>query len=152
MNRTFAALITTTILATTLIASAYGMQENCWARRRTSGILIRQVERRLKITDSQRASIRQILQTEEPTIQSLAQRVRQQNEELVAHPSFDEAQVRSFARQHQSTMEDMLVEREKVRFELLQVLTPEQRTELAKFRAEHSQDLVDRLSSLADQI
>jgi Spy/CpxP family protein refolding chaperone len=152
MNRNIAAFITAIILGTTLVATASGMQQDGWARRRGSGVLIRRIEHRLNITDAQRDAIKQILRTEQPTIQSLAQRVRQQNNELAAQTSFDEAQVRSFAQQHEATMEDVLVEREKVRFELLQVLTPEQREQLSRFRTEHSKELVDRLSSLADQI
>ena len=82
MNRNLAAFITATILGTTLVATASGIQQDGWARHRASDVLIRRVEHRLKITDEQRASIKQILQTEQPTIQSLAQKVRQQNNEV----------------------------------------------------------------------
>jgi Spy/CpxP family protein refolding chaperone len=112
-------------IALTASAAAFQDQDG-WMQRRVSGLFIHGVERELNITDAQRMQIRTILQTEKPTILMLAERARQERTELVSRQTFDEAYVRSFAQQHESTAEDALVERERVRTEILQVLTPEQ--------------------------
>jgi Spy/CpxP family protein refolding chaperone len=123
-----------------------------WMQRRAGGVIIRRIEHQLNITSGQRSQIKAILDQEKPTIQSLASRVRQQNEELAQRTTFNEADVRAFAQQHVSTMEDVLVEREKVRTELLQVLTLEQRQKLRQIRAARSADVLQRLSLLGEQI
>lgn len=117
-------------------------------RKRATGMVVRKVERQLQITDAQRAQIKDILAAEKPAIQALFQQVEQQNRQLAGHQTFDEAYIRTFAQQHASTTSDVLVEREKVRIEILQVLTPEQRQRLEQMRLMRTNQLMDRLSSL----
>jgi Spy/CpxP family protein refolding chaperone len=110
------------------------------------------LEHKLNLTDAQRTQLRAILQAERPTIQALAVRLRNENQQLTARDTFDEAFVRSVAAQHDATMTDVLVEREKVRTEVLQVLTPEQRAKLKQLRAAMSERLATRLTNAPDQL
>ncbi len=151
MNRKLLMIAAAVMAATTIVASAAGLQDDSSMRRRLSTMAIRRIEHRLNITDAQRTSVRNILKAEEPAIRSLAQRVHSQNEQLASQP-FDEARVRSFAKENERTSEDRLVEREKIRAEVMQVLSPAQQQKLAQLRAERSSDLIDHFAFLVDQI
>ncbi len=136
-----------------VVGSAAALQEDDgWFQKRASEIFVRRVERQLDITDTQREQIRSILKTEQPTIQSLAARVHQEQEELRAEPAFDEGRVRAFTQEHESTLEDAMVEREKVRTEILAVLTPEQRVKAMKLRETLYARFSDRLATLGDDV
>jgi len=141
------------VASVTLATAAASMQDqDGWINKRASGLFIRRIEQRLSITDAQRQQIKSILQAEQPTIDALAVRVRQENDQLISKPEFDEAYVRAFAQQHAATAEDVLVEREKVRTEILQVLTPEQHQQLQLMRQAIRADFAERILSLGDQI
>lgn len=153
MKRSFLAIGSVSLLGLALVASAFALQDDGpWFRQRAAGMFVRRIERQLNITDAQREQIRTILKTEQPTIAALAARVRQDQEQLNASGIFDEAAVRAFAREHVSTTEDVLVEREKVRTEIMQVLTPDQRKEAEQIRRALSAQLTDRLSAIGDQL
>jgi periplasmic protein CpxP/Spy len=126
-----------------------GAQDN-WMSRRVGGFVVRHIERQLQITDNQKEQIKAILKTEKPAIVSLAARVQQENQELQSQTPFDEATVRKFAQQHEATLEDVLVEREKVRSEIYAVLTPEQRQKAQQMRGQMSARFNNRLDTLGD--
>ncbi|SEG66194.1 protein CpxP [Bryocella elongata] len=147
MNRTAITIACAGAVVATAVFAA-GAQE---PGARAQEFVLRRMEHRLGLTDGQREQIRGIVKTEQPVIVDLARRVHALNEELQGQPGFDEAQVRAFAKAHESTAEDVLVEREKIRTEVLQVLTPEQREKLQEMRAERVSQLVDRLSALQNQ-
>jgi Spy/CpxP family protein refolding chaperone len=126
-----------------------GTQDN-WMSGRARGFIIRRIERQLEITDAQKEQIKTILKTEKPTITSLAARVEKENQKLQSQPTLDEAQVRQFAQQHEATLEDVLVERQKVRSEILAVLTPEQRQKAQQMRVQMRTRFNNRLDALGD--
>ncbi len=135
-----------------LAVSAAALQDdNGWFAQRASGMMIRRIERQLNLTDDQIQRIKTILQTERPEIQQLTARVHEERLQLEVQP-YDEATVRAFAQQHESTLEDVMVEREKVRTEIQQVLTPEQRKQTAEMRETLYARFVDRLTTLGDQL
>lgn len=138
-------------IALTASAAAFQDQEG-WMQRRVSGLFIHRVERELNITDAQRMQIKTILQTEKPTILALAERARQERMQLASRQTFDEPYVRSFAQQHESTVEDALVEREKVRTEIGQVLTPEQQQKAEQIREDLRSRFFERLTTIGDQL
>lgn len=140
-------------LGVALAASAATLQDqDGWMQRRVSGLFIHRVESELNLTDAQRMQIKTILQTEKPKILALAERARQERMELASRPTFDEAYVRSFARQHESTVEAALVEREKVRTEVWQVLTPEQQQKAEQVREDLRSRFFERLATVGDQL
>jgi periplasmic protein CpxP/Spy len=148
-------VVITAVCAMGAALVAYGaaqQNENGRLRERFSGLMIRGVESDLGITDAQREQIKAILRTEQPTIQSLAAQVHDEELQLRAQPDFDEAYVRAFAKQHESTMEDALVERQRVRSEIRAVLTPEQREKADQMRSMFYSRFTDRLATLGDRL
>lgn len=151
MKKTWLAVGIGCTVAIGLAASTVATQEqDCWLSQRTSALLVQRMERRLNLTDAQRDQIKTILNTERPTILALASRAQEEQKELQSRTSFDEASIREFAQQHESTIEDVLVERERVRIEIRQVLTPAQRIQLQQLRQEMASRFFARLTTLGD--
>jgi protein CpxP len=140
-------------LGIALAASATTFQDqDGWMQRRVSGLFVHRIERELNLTDAQRMQIKMVLQTEKPAILALAERARQERKQVDSRQTFDEAYVRSFARQHESTVEDVMVEREKVRTEIWQVLTPDQQQKAEQIREELRSRFFERLATVGDQM
>lgn len=97
MNRIATTAAATALILAGLVAQAQEMGV------RPSGFAIHRIERQLGLTEGQRESIRGILRNEEPTIEELAHRLREQNQELAALPAFQESEVRSIARRNQNS-------------------------------------------------
>jgi Spy/CpxP family protein refolding chaperone len=136
-----------------VVTSAAGLQDqNGWMQRRFSGVMIRRTEGQLALTEVQRTQIREILQAEKPRMIALAEKAEQERVLLDSHRRFDESYVRAFARQHASTMEDAMVEREKVRLAIWQILTPEQQQTADRIRADLRARFFERLSTVGDQL
>lgn len=153
MTKSWVAIGSVLLLGLALVTSAVALQEdNAWFRQRAASMFVTRAERELNLTVAQREQIRTILKTEQLTIEALAARVRRQQELLNSTDTFDEAAVRAFARAHVATTEDVLVEREKIRVEIMQVLTPDQRIEAAHIRQRFSAQLADRLSTIGDTL
>jgi periplasmic protein CpxP/Spy len=140
------------VLGVGLVASAAALQqEDGLLPQRAAGLLVRHMERRLNLTGDQRERIKAILKSEQPAIQLLAARVHAEREQMESQP-YDEVAMRSFVQHHETTMEDVVVEREKVRAEIQAVLTPEQRKMSAEMRESLYARFVERLSTLGDQL
>lgn len=152
MKKIVAGITVVCAMGAAMVAYGAAQNENGWMRQRASGLMIRGVERDLGITDVQREQIKAILKAEQPTVEALAAKVHEEQLQLQAQPGFDEAYVRSFAKQHESTLEDVLVERQKVRSEIRAVLTPEQREKADQMRAVFYGRFTDRLARLGDQL
>jgi protein CpxP len=144
MNRKIILATLTALTAVALVAAAQPARDGSF--------IVRRIEHRLGITSTQREQVKAILQTEKPTIQSLRQQAEAERTEMDASGSFNEDQVRAIASKYAQTNTDILVERVRVRSEVLAVLTPEQREKLASIRADFSSSLDARLDTLGDQL
>jgi len=94
--------------------------------------------RHLDLTDAQKTQMKDIMTKEKPTIQPLMQQLaqnRQQMRQLESAGTFDETKVRPLATQQSQTMAELIVQKARIKSELMQVLTPEQKTKLAAFEA-----------------
>jgi protein CpxP len=92
----------------------------------------------LDLTDAQQAQMKDILTKEKPTIRPLIQQLaqgRQQMKQLEQAGTFDEAKVRAAAGQQTQTMTELMVQKARIKSELMAVLTPEQKDKMAKFEA-----------------
>jgi periplasmic protein CpxP/Spy len=92
----------------------------------------------LDLTDAQRTQMKAILSKEKPTMQPLIQQLaqgHQQMRQLEEASSFDENQVRALATQQSQTLTELMVQKARIKSELVQVLTPDQKTKLAAFEA-----------------
>lgn len=135
-------------LAVTLLAAlAVGETTGAIHRHRAGmfgGPMARMLTRRLDLTAAQRTQIRDILQKEKPTIQPLMKQMAQnrfQITQLELNGNFDESQVRALATQQAQTMSDLIVQRARIESELIQVLTPDQKTKLGQMLTNHQQRL-----------
>ncbi len=97
----------------------------------------RHMAQALNLTDQQQTQIKSILQAEKPAMQPLMLQLkasRQQMDAATQNGQFDEAKVRSIAEQQAQTMVNLTVEREKVKSEIWQVLTPDQRAKAEQMK------------------
>ena len=92
----------------------------------------------LDLTDVQQAQMKDILNKEKPTIQPLMQQLRQSHQQMQALEqagTFDETKVRNVASQQSQTMTELIVQKARIKSELMTVLTPDQKDKLAKLQA-----------------
>ena len=94
----------------------------------------------LDLTDAQQAQMKDILTKEKPTIRPLIQQLaqgHQQMRQLEQAGTFDETKVRAVASQQTQAMTELLVQKARIKSELMAVLTPDQKDKMAKFEARH---------------
>jgi Spy/CpxP family protein refolding chaperone len=92
----------------------------------------------LELTDAQQAQMKDILTKEKPTIRPLFQQLaqgHQQMRQLEQAGPFDEAKVRAVATQQSQAMTELMVQKARIKSELVAVLTPDQKDKLAKLQA-----------------
>jgi protein CpxP len=96
----------------------------------------------LDLTSAQRDQVKAIWVKETPTVQPLMQQMKQFHSDmnkLEQSGPFDEAKVRALATQQSQTMIEMAVQHARIKSEMVQVLTPDQKTKLAQLEAKHEQ-------------
>ena len=94
----------------------------------------------LDLTSAQQDQIKAIWQKEEPTLKPLMRQMRQNRaatEALIENGPFDEAKTQALATQHAQTAIALEVEHARMKSEMLQVLTPDQKTKLQEIEAKH---------------
>src|SRR5438552_6325220 len=87
----------------------------------------------LDLTDAQQAQMKDILAKEKPTIQPLIQQLaqgHQQMSQLEQAGTFNEASVRALASQQSQTMTELLVQKARIKSELVALLTADQKAKL----------------------
>jgi len=92
----------------------------------------------LDLTDAQQAQVKDILTKEKPAIRPLMQQLaqgRQQMKALEQAGTFDEAKVRAAASQQTQTITELMVQKARIKSELMAVLTSDQKDKMAKFEA-----------------
>jgi periplasmic protein CpxP/Spy len=100
------------------------------------------------LTDAQRTQIKQIFQSSKPAIKPLWQQEHQSHQammQLVTSGTFDEAKAQAIANQAAQTHAQLEVEHAKVVSQAYQVLTAEQKTELAAIMAKHQQRMEEHM-------
>jgi Spy/CpxP family protein refolding chaperone len=65
--------------------------------------------------------------------------------ELVMSGSFDEAKVRDLASQQSQAMTELTLQHARIASEMVQILTPEQKTKLAALISQHEQRFINRM-------
>lgn len=92
----------------------------------------------LDLTDAQQAQMKDILTREKPTIRPLMQQLaqgRQQMRQLEQAGTFDEAKVRAVASQQSQAITELMVQKARIKSELIALLTPDQKDKMTKFEA-----------------
>lgn len=96
----------------------------------------------LDLSSAQQDQIRAIMQKEKPTLAPLMQQIKQfhsQMNQFDQSGTFDEAKVRALATQQSQTMIELAVQHARIKSEMLQVLTPDQKTKFAQLQAKREQ-------------
>ena len=104
----------------------------------------------LDLSSTQQEQIKAIWEKEKTTLKPLMQQMRQNHtatEALVESGPFDEAKTQALATQHAQTSIALEVEHERMRSEMLQVLTPDQKTKFQQLEAQHQARWSNRASS-----
>ena len=95
---------------------------------------------KLDLTSAQQDQIKAIWAKEKPTLEPLMQQMHQNHkamEALQQSGPFDEAKTRALATQNAQTMIEMQVQHARIKSEMMQVLTPDQKTKFAQLEASH---------------
>jgi|SRR5580658_46430 protein CpxP len=98
----------------------------------------RHMLRQLDLTADQHSQVKAIFEKEKPTLQPLMQQMRQNHSAmsaLEAGGAFDEAKTRALATQNSQTMVELQVEHARIKSEIMQILTPDQKAKLAEIQA-----------------
>lgn len=104
--------------------------------------------RGLDLTEEQKTQVQQIRQTSREKIKPIREQMRanrQKLTELSATGSFDQAQVQAIAAQQGNLTAQLIVERESVKSQIFQVLTPEQKAKAAEIQAQRKQRMQERI-------
>lgn len=95
----------------------------------------------LDLTSAQQDQAKAIWEKEKPTLEPLMKQMHQNHADMRALEEagpFDEAKTRALATQHSQTMIDLEVEHARIKSEMMQILTADQKTKLAAFEAKHA--------------
>jgi Spy/CpxP family protein refolding chaperone len=103
---------------------------------------------KLDLTDAQQAQVKAIMAKDKPALQPLMLQMAQghsQLRDLVMSGSFDEAKVRELASQQTPVLTELAVQYARIGSEMMQVLTPEQKTKLTALISQHEQRMMNRM-------
>ena len=98
----------------------------------------RHMLKQLDLTSAQQDQVKAIWAKEKPTLQPLMQQMRQNHsamKALEASGPFDEAKTTALATQNSQTMIQLQVEHARIKSEIMQILTAEQKAKLAQLEA-----------------
>jgi periplasmic protein CpxP/Spy len=103
---------------------------------------------KLDLTDAQQAQVKAIMAKEKPALRPLMLQMAQghsQLRNLVMSGSFDEAKARELASQQTPVLTELAVQYARIGSEMVQVLTPEQKTKLTALISQHEQRMMNRM-------
>lgn len=104
--------------------------------------------RGLDLTEEQKTQMKAIRQASKETMKPIREQMkanRQKLQTLSESGTFDEAQVQAIAAQQGTLSAQMIVEREKVKSQIFNLLTPEQKTKAAEMKAQFQQKRQERM-------
>jgi Spy/CpxP family protein refolding chaperone len=140
------------VLALTMVAAVAVSQTVKRAHMRGNGMfggpMMGFYMHQLDLTDAQKTQLKAIMTKEKPALQPLMQQMAQghaQVRDLVINGGYDEAKVREMATQQTQTMTELTVQYARIGSEMVQVLTPEQKTKLTTLISQHEQRMMNRM-------
>ena len=96
--------------------------------------------RQLDLTTDQQAQVKAIWEKEKPNLEPLMKQMHQNHADmraLQASGPFDEVKTRALATQHAQTQIELEVQHARIKSEMMQVLTADQKSKLAAIEAKH---------------
>ena len=136
-SRILAAVLSLTVLSAVAFGQA-GMRRAAFGHRGGFDSLLGRMGDYLELTDAQRTQMKSIMAKEKGTMRPLMQQLaygNQQMRQLEEASTFDEAKVRALATQQSQTLTELMVQKARIKSEMVQVLTPDQKTKLTAFEA-----------------
>ena len=106
----------------------------------------------LNLTDAQQAQVKDIIAKEKPTVEPLYKQMSQSRndiEQLLQSSGFDEAKVRAMAAQQALSIQELIVQRARIESEVMQVLTPDQKTKMAQMMQKHQERFMKHMQEPA---
>src|SRR5258706_3017426 len=103
-------------------------------------------------TQAQQDQAKAIMEKEKPVLQPLMKQLMQAHKDMSSledSGTFDEAKVRALAAQNTQTMTELFVQKARIHAELIQILTPDQKTKLAQVKAKHEARMQEHMQSSA---
>jgi len=103
---------------------------------------------KLNLSEDQKAQVKQIFQTERPTLKPLMQQEAQahlQMMQLVSSGNFDQAKATAIASQEAQTHIQVEVEHAKIHSQIYQLLNSEQKAKVAEMISKHQQMMQEHL-------
>lgn len=104
---------------------------------------------KLDLSTAQQDQIKAIWEKEKATLQPLMEQMRQNHtamDSLAASGPFDEAKTRALATQNAQTMIEMEVQHARIKSEMIQTLTADQKTKLQQLEAAHEGHMKDQMA------
>jgi protein CpxP len=99
---------------------------------------------KLDLSSAQQDQMKAIWEKEKPALKPLMQQERQNHEAMKALEEsgpFDEAKTRALATQNSQTMVELQVQHARIKSEMMQVLTADQKTKLQQLEADHQANM-----------
>lgn len=110
--------------------------------------------RALDLTDEQKAQMKAIRQASKDSTKPIREQMkanRQKLQTLSESGTFDEAQVRAIAAEQGNLSAQLIVEKEKVKSQIFNLLTPEQKAKAAEIKAQFKQKMQERMQKRAER-
>lgn len=104
---------------------------------------------KLDLSAAQQDQMKGVWEKEKPALKPLMEQMRQNHiamNNLAATGSFDEAKTRALATQNAQTMIELEVQHARIKAEMVQLLTADQKTKLQQLEAEHEQHMKDHMA------
>jgi protein CpxP len=96
--------------------------------------------KQLDLTTDQQSQVKTVFDKEKTTMKPLMEQMRQNHEAmkaLEASGPFDETKTRALATQNAQTMIELQVEHARIKSQIMQILTADQKAKLAQIQADH---------------
>lgn len=104
--------------------------------------------RHLDLTEEQKAQVKQIVETSREDTRSIREQMKNNRRQLGAlseNGQFNEAQVQALAAQQGNLHAQLIVEKERVKSQIFNLLTPEQKAKAAEIKAQMKQKREERM-------
>jgi protein CpxP len=105
------------------------------------------IAQKLNLTDEQKTQVKTIMEDSKTRLKPLMESLREshkQAENLGVDGTFNEEQVNQIANNQSETMKQLFIEKEKTKAQIFAILTPEQRAEAAKMKAQFKDGFKNR--------
>jgi Spy/CpxP family protein refolding chaperone len=118
------------------------------------GFMMKHMARKLQLTDEQQAQVKGIVRDGFNRAQPLIEQLRKNQDarDSAVNAQFDENAARSFANSQAQIIAELIVEKERAKAQIYNVLTPEQRQKAEAMRKERQQRMQDHIDAFKEQL